>query len=152
MIRDDSAIHNVAVNHRALGLCWVVYGLIHLAVAVWLAVHSATATLMFGALLNRVPDPFTMMDLFHIAYLALIVGASLGGALGFLAGLALLSGQQMARMLAIVAAFLCLPCIPLGTCLGTYTLIILLAKDARQTTNAVSSAQTSSLKHQQTTP
>jgi hypothetical protein len=50
---------------RTLGVCWTVYGVIRLVMAVWLVVFSTTATLMFGALLARVPDPFTLMTIFH---------------------------------------------------------------------------------------
>jgi hypothetical protein len=91
-----------------------------------LVLFSGTATVMFGALLGRVPDPFALMSDFHIAYAAIVVLSVLCGLFGLLAGLALLANQRPARMLAIIAAFLSVSEIPFGTTLGIYTLIVLL--------------------------
>jgi hypothetical protein len=109
-----------------LGAIWIVYGIVRLVSAAGLFVYSATATLMFGALLNRVADPFTLMDIFHIVYLGAIALAVVCGILGIMAGLALLNGGRSARMLALIAAVLSLCNLPLGTTLGTYTLVVLL--------------------------
>jgi ABC-type spermidine/putrescine transport system permease subunit II len=94
--------------------------------AVCLFICSGTATLMFGALLNRVPDPFTLMEAFHFMYIVLIALSVVCGILGFIAGLALLRRQRPGRTLALIAGFLSLSNIPLGTALGIYTLIVLL--------------------------
>jgi hypothetical protein len=94
--------------------------------AALLAVYSGTATVMFGALLNRVPDPFTLMEAFHFMYIVWIALSVVCGILGFIAGLALLRGQRPGRTLALIAGFLSLSNIPLGTALGIYTLIVLL--------------------------
>jgi hypothetical protein len=112
-------------NHaRPLGICWVAYGAIRLAMAVWLVSFGGTATLMFGALLNRVADPFTLMGAFHLLYAATIVLSAVCGLIGLLAGLAVLGGQRSGRTLCLIAGFLSLPNIPLGTTLGIYTLIV----------------------------
>jgi hypothetical protein len=108
---------------RPLGICWVVYGVIRLAMAVLLVGFGGTATLMFGALLNRVADPFTLMGTFHFLYTVAIVLSAVCGLVGLLAGLALLGGQRSGRTLCLIAGFLSLPNIPLGTTLGIYTLI-----------------------------
>jgi hypothetical protein len=92
----------------------------------WLMAFSATATVMFGALLTRVPNPFTLMADFHLIYLAITMLSAVVGVLGILAGLALLASQGFARPLALIAAFLSLSEIPLGLTLGTYTLVVLL--------------------------
>jgi len=81
---------------------------------------------MFGALLSRVPNPFVLMDYFHIIYMGIIVLSFVGGLLGILAGLTLLANQRPARMLALIAAFLSVSEIPIGTTLGIYTLVVLL--------------------------
>jgi hypothetical protein len=91
-----------------------------------LILFSGTATVMFGALLNRVPNPFALMADFHIVYAGIVVLTVLCGLFGLLAGLALLANQRSARMLALLAAFLSLSEIPFGTTLGIYTLIVLL--------------------------
>ena len=111
---------------RVLGIFWVLYGIIRLGMAVWLAVFTPTATVMFGALLTRVPNPFSLMSAFHVIYLMIVIWSAVCGAFGVLAGLALLGGQQSAPALAVIAAFLSLSEIPLGITLGIYTLIVFL--------------------------
>jgi len=113
-----------------MGSCWIVYGVIRLIVAVCLVIYSGTATVMFGALLNRVPDPFTLMTDFHVIYTLLIALSAVCGILGIVAGLALLAGNRVGRTLALIAAFLSLSDIPLGTTLGIYTLVVLLPTGA----------------------
>jgi hypothetical protein len=100
--------------------------------AVCLVVYGRTAALMFGALLNRVPDPFTLLGIFHFLYTVMIVLAVVCGILGLIAGLALLAGQRSGRTLALLAGFLSLSNIPLGTTLGIYTLVVLLPIRAEQ--------------------
>ena len=109
-----------------LGILWAIYGISRLIIALVLSFFSGTATLMFGALLSRVPDAFTMMDVFHIFYILLIVWVAVGGVLCILAALALLSGHRSAASLAVVAAIVSLPDLPLGVILGVYTLILFL--------------------------
>jgi len=72
---------------------------------------------MFGALLSRVPDPVALMGDFHILYAGIVVLTVLCGLFGLLAGLALLTNQRPARMLALLAAFLSVSEIPFGTTL-----------------------------------
>jgi len=121
---NDLVAPGVGDHTRTLGICWVAYGVLRLAMAVWLLSFGGTATLMFGALLNRVADPFTLMGVFHFLYTAAIILSAVCGLLGLLAGLALLGGQRSGRTLCLIAGFLSLPNIPLGTTLGIYTLIV----------------------------
>ena len=123
---DERAVRVASRTHRVLGECWIVYGLIHLVVAAAMFVWSAIATVMFGALLDRVPDPFTLMAIFHVFYWGMAILAVVGGVLGLFAGVALIRGQRSARNLAIVAGVASLPDIPVGTALGGYTLVALL--------------------------
>jgi hypothetical protein len=111
---------------RTLGVCWIVYGVISLIEAILLFLFSGTATVMFGALLVRVPDPFTLMSAFHSLYVAAIVVSIVCGIAGILAGLVLGSGSEPGRTLALVAGFLALWHIPAGLALGIYTLVVLL--------------------------
>jgi hypothetical protein len=126
MIQSEAEAVVMTRHHRILGICWVLYGILRLATAVWLAMFSNTATLMFG-----VADPFTLMNAFHIFYAVLVGVSAVCGILGVLAGLALLSGARSGPTLAIVASFLSLSSIPLGTTLGIYTLIVLLPWNPR---------------------
>ena len=131
------AAQNLNRYNRTLGLCWVIYGVIRLALALWLIFFTNTATVMFGALLARVPDPFTMMNFFHLTYTLIVILSAVCGVLGLVAGLALLAGQGFGRTVALVAAFLSLSDIPLGLTLGVFTLVVLLPQSARHATTAV---------------
>jgi len=119
-----------------LGVCWVAYGVARLGVAVWLAIFAPTATVMFGALLGRVADPFTLMTVFHMIYTALIIWSTLSGLIGILAGLAVVAARRSARPVTLLAAFLSVADIPLGTILGIYTLLVLLPSPAAQSSYA----------------
>ena len=132
MSSDDTIAQNRSGHLPTLGKFWIVYGVIRLILAVCLFIYSGTATVMFGALLNRVPDPFALMTDFHILYAIIIALSAVCGILGIIAGLALLAGTQSGRMLALIAGFLSLSNIPLGTTLGIYTLIVLLPMRAAQ--------------------
>ena len=148
MIPEDSG-NSIANRHmRTLGICWVLYGVVRMMTAVWLFVFSSTATLMFGALLNRVPDPFTLMNTFHFLYGLLVAISAVCGVLGVMAGVALLGGTQFGRTLAVIAAFLSLSNIPLGTTLGIYSLIVLLARNPRRLPAAAPGMPASGLKRQ----
>ena len=126
MSSNDPGIRSVSRYLRTLGGCWIIYGIIRLVLATLLVLYSGTATVMFGALLSRVPDPFTLMGVFHFFYIAMTVLSVVCGILGLMAGLALLGGKRAGRMLALLAGVLSLLNIPLGTTLGIYTLVVLL--------------------------
>jgi hypothetical protein len=127
MSLEESEAVNLISHRRILGFCWIVYGILSLIAGVWLVLFSGTSTVMFGALLNRVPNPFALMGDFHIVYAGLVVLSFLCGFIGILAGLALLANQRTARTLALLAAFLSVSEIPFGTTLGIYTLVVLLS-------------------------
>lgn len=129
-----STPETAASSTKFLGVCWIIYGLARILLAFWLLAFEVTAKLMFGALLSRVPNPYAMMDHFHIVYYAIVVISIVIGALGIVAGLALLAGWSIGRGLALCAAFLSLPEMPLGIMLGVYTIVRLLPRYA---TNAV---------------
>jgi hypothetical protein len=86
-----------------LGLCWIVFGIFRLIVAVWMLSFAGTATVMFGTLLNRVPNPYSLMSAFHIIYSGWLVLSAASGIFGILAGITLLTGSGVSRMLALVA-------------------------------------------------
>jgi hypothetical protein len=115
----------VSRHSRPLGVCWLIYGLFRVATAIWLAAFTATATVMFGALLARVPEPFALMADFHLLYLVVLIWAGISGLLGLLAGIAMLTGHGAGGALVRLAAYLCVGDAPLGTTLGVYTLTVL---------------------------
>ena len=118
-------------NGRAglLAVLWVVYGVARLVIALVLIFYSGTATLMFGALLSRVPNPFPLMADFHLLYVCIIVWSILSGIVALAATAALLGHTTSARKISILAAFLALPVLPFGIMLSTYTLIVFLPRE-----------------------
>ena len=87
---------------------------------------APTATVMFGALLGRVADPYTLMGAFHVLYVVAIVLCFVCGVLGIAGGLAMQGNSKAWRGLLILASLLALMELPLGVALGTYTLIVVL--------------------------
>lgn len=123
---DDSITSNLGGYRHALGVCWIVYGIFRLIMGLCLFLYSGTATVMFGALLGRVPDAFSLMADFHVVYAIIVALSVVCGLLGIFAGLAVLANQGVARKLALIAATLSVSDLPFGTTLGIFTLIALL--------------------------
>lgn len=125
----DDSVTRAEGRSSALGMCWIVFGIFRVIVAVWMLSFAGTATVMFGTLLNRVPNPYSLMSAFHIIYSGWMVLSAASGIFGILAGINLLSGSGVSRMLALVAAFLSIAFLPVGTTLGVYTMVIFLRRD-----------------------
>jgi len=125
MTTNTASAQNPRADSSTLGALWIVYAILRLVAVILLVLYTGTATVMFGALLTRVPDPYTLMTIFHILYVAAIIVTALSGLFGLFAGVALLAGKS-ARTLSLVAAFLSLSDLPFGTTLGIYTLIVFL--------------------------
>jgi hypothetical protein len=115
-----------------LGLLWMIYGILCIAKAAWIVINSATLTLMWGALLNRVANPFLWMSLFHFAMLAVVVLAVVTALISFLAAIALMQAGAPRRTLALVASFFGLITGPLGIALGVFTMIVMLPQPVGQ--------------------
>ena len=126
MSTNSATAANPRANSSTLGALWIVYALLRLVAVILLVLCSGTATVMFGALLTRVPDPYSLMTAFHIFYIAAIIVTALSGLVGLFAGLALLSGKSSGRSFAIVASVLSVSDLPFGTTLGIYTLVVFL--------------------------
>ena len=116
---------------RTLGTFWILYGVLRWATALGAFLYGGTLTLMFGALLNRVPNPFALMDWFHGFLIFVIVLDVATAVVSIIAGLNLMSGRQSGRRLGLLAAFLGIINGPLGIALGTYTLVVLVPANAR---------------------
>ena len=116
---------------RNLGILWILYGILRFVGALGVFLYSGTLTVMWGALLTRVPDPFTLMDLFHVFLIFVIILDVVAGIVSIIAGLALMSGGPSARRLGMLAAFLALINGPLGIALGVYTLVVLVPANPR---------------------
>jgi len=111
---------------KPLGACWIAYGALRICVGVAMVLFAPTATVMFGALLGRVADPYALMGAFHALYVVVIVLSFVCGLLGIAGGLATQRNPKAGRRLLIVSGLLALMNLPLGVALGVYTLIVLL--------------------------
>jgi hypothetical protein len=116
---------------RNLGILWILYGLLRLIGAVGVFLYSGTLTLMWGALLTRVPNPFALMNLFQGLLVFVIILSIVAGVVCMIAGLNLMSNKGSARTLGLVAAFFGLTNGPLGIALGAFTLLFLTRPNAR---------------------
>ena len=116
---------------RTLGILWVLYGVLRLVGALGVFLYSGTLTLMWGALLTRVPNPFTLMDLFHGFLIFAIILGIVAGVVSIIAGLGLMSSGTSARTLGLAAACFGLTNGPLGIALGAYTLVVLVPASGR---------------------
>lgn len=122
----DSASHS-----RGLGLFWALYAVLRILGALWIMLYWGTLTVMWGALLSRVADPFTWMSGFHAFLMFVIVMAFVTALFALLAAVTLLSGSGSARLFAVIAAILGLLSGPVGAALGAYTLVVMLRTDSR---------------------
>jgi hypothetical protein len=148
---NSDSVRDPNQHFRILGVCWIVYGIICLLAGLWLISFTNTATVMFGALLNRVPNPFALMSDFHLIYSISIALSFICGVIDIVAGLALTAGLSSGRALGLIAGFLSLSSIPLGTTLGIYSLIVLLPINSARTSSAVAEHRAANLKQQPAT-
>jgi hypothetical protein len=118
---------------KRLGALWILYGMICLVEAVWIMLNGPTLTMMWGAIISHVANPFAWMNAFHIFLLAIIALLIVTGILGVFAGVLLAQGRSSSRSLALIASFLGIITGPLGIALGVFTLVLLLPRASWQT-------------------
>jgi hypothetical protein len=133
-------MHSFEARHKTLGGLWVIYGVICIIKALWIFLNSTVFTLMWGALLNRVPDPYTWMNLFHLAMLGALILLGVTALFSFVAAGAMLQGSRSDRTLGLIAGFLGVLTGPLGIALGVYTLIVFVPSAASDNYRLPSSA------------
>ena len=114
--------------YTALGILWLVYGALGIAKGVWLLLYRPVLRLMWGALIDRVPDPFTWMAAFDTLLLLAIAVMLIAAVFSVLAGWSLVARKPSGRPLVLIAAFLALLTGPLGVALGVYTLVVMLGR------------------------
>jgi hypothetical protein len=112
--------------NRTLGILWAIYGVVLILKAVWILLYEPTLTVMWGALLNRVPDPFAWMNMFHFILYGRVVISFIAAIFSFLTAVALLQSSSSERRLGLVAGFFGLISGPLGIALGAFTVAILI--------------------------
>lgn len=115
---------------RTLGILWLFYAILRFAGAAFILVYSTTLTLMWGALITRVPNPFALMSLFHVFLTFAMVLNIVAGIFALFAAIALLGQAASSRTLALIASFFALINGPLGIALGAYTLVIFVPRSS----------------------
>ena len=113
---------------RTFGVLWLLYAILRFAGAAFILVYSTTLTLMWGAIITRVPNPFALMSFFHVFLTFALVLNIVAGIFALLAAIALLGSAGSSRTLALVASFFALIDGPLGIALGAYTLVVFLPR------------------------
>ena len=111
-------------THGTLGVLWLLYAILRFAGAAFIVVYEGMLTVMWGAIITRVANPFALMSLFHFFLIFAVVLNIVAGIFSLLAAIALLGRTGSARTLALVASFFGLTNGPLGIALGAYTLVV----------------------------
>jgi hypothetical protein len=118
------AVNDSTGRFGTLGVLWAVYAILRFAGAAFIVVYEGTLTVMWGAIITRVANPFALMSLFHFFLIFAVVLNIIAGIVSLLAAMALLGRTGSARTLALVASFFALINGPLGIALGAFTLAI----------------------------
>ena len=111
-------------TYGTLRVLWALYAILRFAGAAFIVVYEGMLTVMWGAVITRVANPFALMSLFHFFLVFAIVLNIVAGIVSLFAAIALLGRSGSARKLALVASFFGLTNGPLGIALGAYTLVI----------------------------
>jgi hypothetical protein len=117
-------------RYRTVAVLWGIYGVLMIAAAAWIIVYNRTLTVMWGAIISRVANPFTWMSAFHLFLGATVVMALLSAVFSLLAAFALMSGTGSSRRLGLIAAAFGMLGTPPGVALGVFTVAILFPMSA----------------------
>jgi hypothetical protein len=127
-----NAVQTLAVHVRIMGMLWVVYGIFEMMMAFWTVAMSKVYFPIFQKIVagdaNSPLSPESLREIFVWSGIFALVA----GGLGLFAGWMLLRRERSGRAAALIAAFVSLIQIPLGTGLAIYTLVELLPASARE--------------------
>jgi len=114
-----------------LGIVWIFFAALCVLEAAWLALNANVLRLMWGVVLQRVPNPYPWLGLFNLVILCGIVLLIATALFAILGAIALMRPRGARPGWAVVAALLGLICGgPVGIALGVYTLILLLPRQS----------------------
>lgn len=123
-------MQRVGTSYRTLGALWVVFGILCALEAAWIFVNRMNLRLMWGVLLDRVPNPFPWMTFFDMMVMGVMALLAITTIFSFVGAVSLMQPGASRRVLAIVASILGMLCGPLGVALGVFTLVLLLRRPA----------------------
>jgi hypothetical protein len=118
-------------TYRTVGIFWGIYGMVMIAASAWIIVYNQTLTVMWGAIISRVANPFAWMSAFHLFLGATVVMALISAAFSLLAAFALLGGAAAGRRLGLIAAAFGMLGTPPGIALGVFTVAMLFPMGGR---------------------
>src|ERR1700722_19889718 len=118
-------------TYRTVGIFWGIYGMVMIAASAWIIVYNQTLTVMWGAIISRVANPFAWMSAFHLFLGATVVMALISAAFSLLAAFALLGGAAAGRRLGLIAAAFGMLGTPPGVALGVFTVAMLFPMGGR---------------------
>jgi hypothetical protein len=113
-------------RYGIFGILWALYGVLLVAAAAFIIVYDGTLTLMWGAIINRVANPFAWMSFFHLFLVATVMMAVASAFFSFLAAISFMRGGAALRTWGLVAAAFGLLGPPVGVALGAFTVALLL--------------------------
>ena len=119
-------------TYRTVGIFWGIYGMVMIAASAWIIVYNQTLTVMWGAIISRVANPFAWMSAFHLFLGATVVMALISAAFSLLAAFALLGGAAAGRRLGLIAAAFGMLGTPPGVALGVFTVAMLFPMNGTQ--------------------
>lgn len=128
-----AALQTLAVHVRIMGMLWAIYGVFEIVMAFWTVTMSKVYLPVFQKILSsQANSPFSSPAAVRAVLTWSAIFALVTGALGLFAGWMLLRRERPGRAIALVAAFVCLIQIPIGTGLAIYTMVELLPASARE--------------------
>lgn len=119
-----------AREFRNAGILWLSYGCLRVTETAFIVAFSGTLSLMWGALLARVPDPQPWMTVFNVGLFFATAWCVVSALFSFFTGISLLQKKTPSRADTMVPSLLALPDFPFGIILGVYTLIALMPRPA----------------------
>jgi hypothetical protein len=127
-----AALQNLAVHVRIMGFLWAIFGVFEIVMAFWTVAMSRIYFPLFQKIVaDDANSPFSVEAL-HEIFVWSGIFALVAGGLGLFAGWMLLRRERFGRAVALVASFISLIQIPIGTGLAIYTLVELLPSSARE--------------------
>lgn len=130
----EVAAQKMASHVKILGVLWIVYSVFRVLMGVWSVIFSRYMLPMMSGFFPQEPTPLpiSIMDMLRAIYAFSFAYSLVMGAIGLVAGWALLQRETWGRVVAIVIAIISVISIPFGTALAVYTFVILLASGAEQ--------------------
>lgn len=119
---------------RVMGILWAVYAALRIIGAAWVLMFSHYFLPLFSQFFphNTGEFEFPMFHFLRGIWMASAVFSVATAVVAAWAAWALLQRERSGRTIALVAAFVSLISVPLGTAMGVYTLVILLPQSAKQ--------------------